>query len=124
MAIDAVNTAGAAFVAGLVTSIHCVGMCGPLGCSLVTMRASESSRQAATAAYHGGRLLSYVALGAVAGMLGYLPMSKLADSPAVVVPWFLVIALLLIGLGLDKRMPKPAFLLKWMARLRLRAGRM
>ncbi len=124
MAIDAVNTVGAAFVAGLVTSVHCVGMCGPLGCSLVTMRAGQGERQLAAVAYHGGRMASYVALGAIVGMLGYLPMSRLADSPAVVVPWFLVIALLLIGLGLDRKMPRPAFLMRRMARLRLRVGRM
>lgn len=28
-------------VVGLVTSVHCVGMCGPIGCGLSAMPASE-----------------------------------------------------------------------------------
>lgn len=52
-----------AFVAGLVGSPHCVGMCGAF--------ASACARPASHgAAYHLGRLTTYAALGATVGALG------------------------------------------------------
>ena len=53
---------GESFVFGLVNSLHCVGMCGPL--------ALCAAGQGPIAAYHGGRIAGYVAVGAVAGALG------------------------------------------------------
>jgi sulfite exporter TauE/SafE len=124
MPLEAVDTAGAAFVAGLVTSIHCVGMCGPLGCSLVTLSSDGRERNMGLFAYHGGRILSYLLVGALAGVLGYLPLTKIVESPAIVLPWFLVFALVVVGFGLDKHIPRPAIFLKWMTRLRFGAGKM
>ncbi len=37
-------TTGAALAAGLVTSFHCVGMCGPIACGLGTLAKSEGER--------------------------------------------------------------------------------
>lgn len=53
----------AIFVSSLVGSAHCAAMCGSFAC-LANGRASWS--------YHGGRLVSYVALGSVAGVVGGL----------------------------------------------------
>lgn len=53
-------------------SLHCAGMCGAFVAFAVAvdapMRARERSRL--QAAYHGGRLIVYVGLGALAGALG------------------------------------------------------
>jgi len=56
------------FVAALLGSPHCAGMCG----GFVAFYAGQAGerRLLAHMAYHGGRLLSYAALGAVAGLLG------------------------------------------------------
>ena len=48
-------TITAALVAGLVTSVHCVGMCGPIACSIGTMKGGETRRLYAATAYHGAR---------------------------------------------------------------------
>jgi len=64
---------GAVFVASLVGSGHCVGMCGAFVTLAVTGHAPEEAARARhrlAAAYHLGRLLSYSTLGVVAGMLG------------------------------------------------------
>jgi sulfite exporter TauE/SafE len=58
-----------AFLIGLVGSLHCAGMCGPLTLAL------PSSSQRATfvagrAAYNLGRLVSYSLLGGVFGLVG------------------------------------------------------
>lgn len=64
----------AVFVASLVGSLHCAGMCGPF-VAFATLHVKGKTAKPAGAyrlqlAYHGGRLLSYAALGAAAGVLG------------------------------------------------------
>lgn len=42
--MPSIDTSAAAFLAGLVTSVHCVAMCGPLSCSwAVTAKSGASS---------------------------------------------------------------------------------
>jgi sulfite exporter TauE/SafE len=61
----------AVFAASLLGSLHCVGMCGPLVAVAVGLDGSGTgSRSALHVAYHGGRLVSYLLLGAVGGGLG------------------------------------------------------
>ncbi|MCB9639714.1 MAG: sulfite exporter TauE/SafE family protein [Myxococcales bacterium] len=59
------------FLASLVGSLHCVGMCG----GFVAFYAGDpkdgkSNALMAHVAYHGGRFLTYTTLGALAGLLG------------------------------------------------------
>ncbi len=122
--MDPVNTLAAALLAGLVTSVHCVGMCGPIACGLASMPASEGQRMASMSLYHATRLGSYTLIGALCGFLGMQPLRWFFDSPAVLLPWVLVAIFLLFGLGLDKRLPRPPSLMKWSARMRFRLGRM
>ena len=60
------------FFASLAGSPHCAAMCGPLLAFAATGADAgvPSSRRTLTIGYHGGRLVSYVALGALAGALG------------------------------------------------------
>ena len=109
-AIETVNTATGAFVAGLATSLHCAGMCGPVACSLMALKSGEDQQMQAAALYHIGRLCSYAAIGVIAGSLGRWPLGKLTSSPVMVLPWVLAVILLGIALGLHVRLPRPAFL--------------
>ena len=65
----------AVFLASLLGSLHCAGMCGPF-VAFATLRvkgASAAPRGGGPSlqfAYHGGRLLAYSALGMSAGLLG------------------------------------------------------
>ncbi len=63
MEFAAVNSPGAAFVAGLVTSLHCAGMCGPLACALMPARAGDADPHTVASVYHLSRLAGYTALG-------------------------------------------------------------
>lgn len=62
------------FGASLLGSLHCVGMCGGFAC--VYGGDAAGANQAARPlmrghiAYHGGRLLAYASLGAIAGTIG------------------------------------------------------
>ena len=39
--MDPIHTATGAFVAGLATSLHCAGMCGPISCSLMSLKEQD-----------------------------------------------------------------------------------
>ena len=116
-----IDTTAAAFIAGLVTSLHCLGMCGPLACSWAVARGSDWTFMRDTALYHGARLSAYVTVGALAGALGTAPLAWFQHGTGVLLPWLLVLAFAVVGLGLDAWMPKPALLTKPMARIRFKA---
>ena len=114
-------TTVAALVAGLATSLHCAGMCGPIACGLGTLAKSEGERLTAASLYHATRLVSYGIIGAVCGALGQQPLRWFFDSPAVLLPWVMVAVLLIMAFGLDKKVPRPAILNRFTARARFKA---
>ena len=62
---------GALFVVGLLTSVHCIAMCG--GINLVQSSGAARAKQKVSLAnlqYNLGRLLSYTTVGALVGALG------------------------------------------------------
>lgn len=62
--------ATAAFAAGLLGGVHCMGMCGGIvGTLALEARGPALARQLA---YNGGRIAAYAAAGAVAGFAGSL----------------------------------------------------
>jgi sulfite exporter TauE/SafE len=91
-----------AFVAGLVTSVHCAGMCGLLTCGLGLAAGGQATVQ--VTGYHAGRLFSYTLLGVVAGAIGWLPATRLLGGGNGV-PWFLILFLVFLGLGLERHLP-------------------
>jgi hypothetical protein len=117
-------TTAAALVAGLATSLHCAGMCGPIACGLGTLAKSEGERLTAASLYHGTRLVSYGLIGAVCGALGRQPLKWFFDSPAVLLPWVMVVVLMMMALGLDKKVPRPKVFMRLTARARFQTGRL
>ena len=91
-----IDTSAAAFLAGIVTSVHCVGMCGPLSCSWA-ISAKDGGFMRSTALYHGGRLLAYGLVGALAGTIGMMPLSFFQHGAGIVLPWLLVLAFAMAG---------------------------
>jgi len=59
-----------AFFLGLVSSLHCVGMCGPLALALPTRDLRPVRRARAWGMYHGGRILVYTLDGVIFGLFG------------------------------------------------------
>lgn len=122
-AIETVNTAAGALAAGIATSLHCAGMCGPVACSLMALKDSQQHQQQAAVLYHAGRVISYTVIGILAGALGQWPLEKVTSTPVMVLPWLLTAVLLFMALGLHVKLPRPAFLKKWGARTRLKLCR-
>lgn len=65
---------GLMFLVGLLTSTHCIGMCGGILLAQTTDARGVTGRSKrgliASAAYNGGRVVSYTAVGALCGALG------------------------------------------------------
>ncbi|HEU5125422.1 MAG TPA: sulfite exporter TauE/SafE family protein [Verrucomicrobiae bacterium] len=59
-----------AFLLGLIGSLHCAGMCGPLALALPVTSGSALSFAAGRAAYNLGRVLTYCGLGVIFGLMG------------------------------------------------------
>lgn len=60
----------AVFSASVLGSMHCAGMCGAFLAIAVTPGERPVAASILQAAYHGGRLVTYTALGAIAGAIG------------------------------------------------------
>ena len=60
----------AGFLFGILGSFHCVGMCGPIALALPVGRGTGLSFAAGRLLYNLGRIITYTALGALAGLLG------------------------------------------------------
>lgn len=103
---------GSIFIASLLGSLHCVGMCG----AFLAIATGESGRPARTqAAYHLGRLATYLALGAIAGTAGAVldlgaSLAGLTPIAAILAGATMVLAglaIILNRLGVKIPTPKP-----------------
>ncbi len=59
-----------ALIFGLISSLHCVGMCGPIAMMLPVDRTNEAKRAVQILTYHFGKLSAYSVLGLIFGLLG------------------------------------------------------
>jgi uncharacterized protein len=118
---DISQGAWSAFLAGLLVSPHCVGMCGPLYCSLAPIR--KTGGESLQLAYHFGRVLAYVLIGILAGSLSLNFFRMFQWDASRYLPWALVALLLAFAVGLDKllrfkRVPQPKFVSRWLLKSR------
>ena len=100
--LDLINPVSA-LVAGFITSLHCMGMCGPLACAILTPKSGSASSKAVTfGGYHLGKLLSYTLLGAFSGAIGATFVSATSEAPSHILSWSLAVFFLFIAIGLDR----------------------
>lgn len=59
-----------ALILGLLGSLHCVGMCGPIAFMLPVDRSNSFKKVSQITIYHIGRLLAYSIIGLVFGLVG------------------------------------------------------
>jgi len=110
---------GLIFVVGLLTSLHCVAMCGGIVLSQGVKRKEETAAPAAgftsrllpNLLYNGGRVISYTIVGGVVGGLGSLFSLSTAlkgAMPVVAGAFMLFLGLRMLGI------------FPWLSRLRIR----
>src|SRR4051812_5896860 len=63
-----------AFIIGFLGSFHCVGMCGPIALALPLTGNSKNAILISKLLYNSGRIVTYIFLGIVAGLLGHTIM--------------------------------------------------
>jgi sulfite exporter TauE/SafE len=61
---------GLLFITGLLTSLHCVAMCGGITLSQVSVGRNFRMRSATLMQYHLGRIVSYSLTGVIMGAIG------------------------------------------------------
>ncbi|MDD2885553.1 MAG: sulfite exporter TauE/SafE family protein [Dechloromonas sp.] len=86
----------ALFLVGLLGGTHCVGMCGGI---VGALSMGAPGRWSMHLAYNVGRIASYTAAGALAGLLGAASLTLEGQLPARLILYFLA-NLMLVALGL------------------------
>jgi sulfite exporter TauE/SafE len=83
------------FILGLLGSLHCAGMCGPLALALPCPGGGRTGAIAGRAAYHLGRILTYCLMGLLFGSLGRsLRLAGIQQSASIALGIALLIGLL------------------------------
>lgn len=59
-----------AFILGIISNLHCIGMCGPIALAVPLNRTSTWTKLAGILQYNFGRIITYFILGAIVGVLG------------------------------------------------------
>ena len=102
-----VYNAYTALIAGLITSAHCVVMCGQLSCAFAPSKAVDDNPQLVLTCYHLAKLLSYALVGTLAGAFGSVVIRSVSSSWLNLLPWIIVVFFLLVAFRLDRFFPKP-----------------
>ncbi len=84
-----------ALMIGLVGSLHCIGMCGPIAVALPLGNKGWGYRLIGGITYNVGRIISYAALGAVFGLLGQgIEMAGLQKWASILIGAVMVLSVL------------------------------
>ncbi|MBY0486815.1 MAG: sulfite exporter TauE/SafE family protein [Flavobacteriaceae bacterium] len=80
-----------AFIFGLISSLHCIGMCGPIAMMLPVDRSNPAKKVVQIMLYQMGRLSAYATLGLVFGILGKgFYMAGIQQSISIMVGIFMI----------------------------------
>lgn len=114
MTPETATTLGGAFVFGLLTSLHCVGMCGPIAC--IACQREGCPRFENALHYQIARLVSYALCGALAGGVGWLvgPRLLAMGKFAWILPAAVLGAVILL-LAFPRLLSQPRFFLRRIA---------
>lgn len=111
-----------AFLFGLISSFHCIGMCGPIALLLPVARNNSTQKVLQIITYHLGRLSAYGTIGLLFGLLGQgFFMAGIQQKLSI----FIGVAMIVVILTPEKRMAsynfsKPIF--KFLSKIKTRLG--
>lgn len=113
-----------ALLFGLLSSLHCVGMCGPIALMLPVNRTNSALRTIQTLLYHLGRICSYATLGFVFGVFGKgLFIAGLQQRFSIIIGLLMITYVVLPKKDLDKiRFLNPVF--KIISKIKNRLGKL
>lgn len=74
------------FVVGILGSMHCVGMCGPIALAIPHKSTNKTSIAIDNIFYNGGRIITYMILGTILGLIGSaISFSGLQEKLSIVI---------------------------------------
>lgn len=108
---------------GLVGSLHCLGMCGPIAFALPLDRSNNFSTFSGSLVYNIGRLLTYFALGVIFGLLGYgFFLAGFQRWISIAVGAIMILSVILPYFSRNNRFRLPSFNL-WIGRVKGELGK-
>lgn len=98
---------GMVFVIGLLTSVHCIAMCGGINLTQSTLSAQRGSRVLrANAGYNLGRMISYTVIGGIAGGIGsVLSLGGVLRGAVAILAGVIMVLMALRMLGMLRAFP-------------------
>ena len=100
----------AAFVLGTTSSLHCVGMCGPLAMALPVSRSGKAGAAFTFGLYHSGRIFTYVGIGVLLGITARgISISGMQQWVSIGLG-LIVISVSLYGILFRKNLKAPGFI--------------
>lgn len=112
-----------ALILGLMGSLHCIGMCGPIAFMLPVDRTNNFKKLGQIFIYHFGRLLAYAIIGLVFGLLGKsLYVFGIQQKLSIIIGILMILIVLLPYKTLNKfNLSKPIY--KIIAKVKSKLGR-
>jgi sulfite exporter TauE/SafE len=111
-----------AFLFGLISSFHCIGMCGPIAMMLPVERNNPAKKAIQIITYHLGRLTAYGSIGLFFGLLGKgFFLAGIQQQLSI----FIGIAMILVILIPEKILAKYNFskpVYKWISKIKQNLG--
>ncbi len=103
--MDLMVLIGAGLAFGLVTGLHCVGMCGPLALALPMVGHTRTGYVLGRILYNLGRAVTYAAMGALIGLIGQsFAMGGLQRGVSIGAGVLLLLGLVLMKTGILNRL--------------------
>jgi uncharacterized protein len=113
-----------AFTIGLLGSLHCVGMCGPIAMSLPYQGAGRMAAAANALLYNLGRTTTYVIIGGLFGLLGKGIFLAGYQSALSISMGVLMLILAFFSTNLESRLARLSFLQGPLTRLKSAMGKL
>jgi hypothetical protein len=112
-----------AFTIGLLGSLHCVGMCGPIAFALPMKRDRFSSIVVGSLLYNSGRLFTYFIIGCLFGLLGKgFAMAGFQQSLSIIVGVGMILSILIPSIYKSKFHSFPV-LNSWLGKVKSSMGK-
>ncbi|HMP89245.1 MAG TPA: sulfite exporter TauE/SafE family protein [Kiritimatiellia bacterium] len=109
---------GAALMLGLVTGLHCVGMCGPLALALPAAGEKRAAYIVGRVMYNLGRAVTYTVMGLIVGMVGQsISLGGIQRQVSIAAGVFLLSILFLLQTGQLNRLLEITGIMRIFARL-------
>ena len=102
-----------AFTIGILGSLHCVGMCGPIALTLPYQAKSKAGTLLNILLYNTGRSMSYMLIGIIPGLLGWSVFISGYQKSLSVGIGLLLIVIALFSFNMEKQIVKIPFYIRF-----------